>query len=368
MLVHVGRPYRLVRLLSPFRLSGILTHLMVLLAVLLHDLAFCRTDGQTRQVHRVGTHVGDLPRFIESLRHHHGLPHGEAQLARCFLLQGGSCERGGRCFLCRSRIDLIDGERGSFQFLQQSQCLLFGFESLVILRLDLVQLSLILFREDGHDAVRGFRLELLDLPFPLHDQSHRDRLYPSRGERRFNLSPEHGRQLEAHDTIQHPSRLLRVHQVLIDGARILYRFLNGIFGDLMKNNALGILFFQIQRIEKMPRNGFPLPVLVRSQPYRIGLFSSRLQFGHHLLLIGRNLVDRCEVVFNIDAKIFFLQVADMPVAGHDMKILSKKFFNGLCLRGRLDDNQVLFHSDALSFIQFGIIAFAVPILLQNSAE
>ena len=110
MLTQVGGANRLVRLLGTLRLGRILTYLVVLFTVKIMNLRLGSADGKPRKVDAVGTHVGDLTRFIEPLGHHHGLSHREAQFARCLLLQGGGGE--GRCgrFLRRFRHHLIDGE------------------------------------------------------------------------------------------------------------------------------------------------------------------------------------------------------------------------------------------------------------------
>ena len=43
------------------------------------DIGTHHIQGVLAQVGRVGTHVGDVARFIQTLRHHHGLLHPEAQ-------------------------------------------------------------------------------------------------------------------------------------------------------------------------------------------------------------------------------------------------------------------------------------------------
>ena len=62
--VHVGRTDRLVGLLSPFRLGLIVARLGIPFPEQLHDLGFRRGDRLRREVHRVGTHVGNISGFV----------------------------------------------------------------------------------------------------------------------------------------------------------------------------------------------------------------------------------------------------------------------------------------------------------------
>ena len=92
--VHVCGAYGLVRLLRALCVCVPLARLAVLPAVeLRYFLAAC-VYAERREVHRVGTHVGDSPALVEHLCHAHGLRHGEAELACGFLLQCGGGEGG----------------------------------------------------------------------------------------------------------------------------------------------------------------------------------------------------------------------------------------------------------------------------------
>ena len=102
------------RFLGIGRFTFVAPRLHVLGAVLfLHFLrdvlqrCFAQVDG-------VGTHVGNVPRFIEVLRDRHGAVHGKAELAAGFLLKGGRRKRIGRRALLRLHFDVADAERGAF--------------------------------------------------------------------------------------------------------------------------------------------------------------------------------------------------------------------------------------------------------------
>ena len=81
-----------------------------------------------------------------------------------------------------------------------------------------------------------------------------------------------------HQPVEHTARLLRVHQVLVDVARVLERFLHSALGDLVKchpANALGfvaiflLLFLLLGSVAEflgqVPRDGFAFTVGVRRQ-------------------------------------------------------------------------------------------------------
>ena len=76
-------------------------------------------DGLSGQADGIGAHVGDQPygpsphinALVQLLRRPHGFLRREAQLARRFLLQGGSGEWRGRLPLALLFLDLADDQR-----------------------------------------------------------------------------------------------------------------------------------------------------------------------------------------------------------------------------------------------------------------
>ena len=85
---HVGRANGFVRLLGSGALGGVAAGLSEVGSVHLGDGAAGAVYGFVRQVHRVGTHVGDVSVLIEFLCQAHGAAHGHSELARRLLLQG----------------------------------------------------------------------------------------------------------------------------------------------------------------------------------------------------------------------------------------------------------------------------------------
>ena len=51
----------------------------------------------------------------------------------------------------------------------------------------------------------------------------------------------------AHDAVEHAARLLRVDQILVDGARLLDALGDDLFRDLVESHALGLFIVQIQK-------------------------------------------------------------------------------------------------------------------------
>ena len=133
----VRRTDGLVCLLSTLGLGDILAGFGVILAILVgHDFV---GDGKrhVRQVHGVGTHVGDVTGFVELLSDNHRLRHGKAELAGRLLLQSGGGERRRRTLLARGFLNSRYLERSLTAVFQEGNGLLLGRETFVQLRIQL---------------------------------------------------------------------------------------------------------------------------------------------------------------------------------------------------------------------------------------
>ena len=263
-------------------------------------------DGQFGEVHRVGTHVGDVSRFVEALCHHHRLCHGEAQLAGGLLLEGRGGEGGGGAFLQRARGDVADGEGGVLAAFQEAACLFLGLEAVLQFGLHLHRLAVgVGYGEDGCHAVGRFAVEGLYLAFALGDEAYGHRLYAAGREGGLHLAPQHGRQLKAHDAVQDAACLLGVHQVQVDLARMLDGAQDSVLGDFVEDDAPRVFGLQSQHLVQVPGDGLSLAVLIGCEPDGFGFGRFFLQVGDELLLVCRNFVLRLEVVVDVDAEIFF---------------------------------------------------------------
>ncbi len=90
------------------------------------------------------------------------------------------------------------------------------------------------------NAEVAFGLEGLDFAFALHDEADRNGLYAARAEASLHFFPEHGGELKADNSVQDASRLLGVHQVHVDASGLLDGLDNSAFGNLVKDNAVGL--------------------------------------------------------------------------------------------------------------------------------
>ena len=95
---------------------------------------------------------------------------------------------------------------------------------------------------------------------------------------------------------------------------------DGVFGDLVEDDAAGAVALETERLDQVPGNGFSLTVLIGSQPDELRLAGGLLQFGHHFLLLGRHHIFGFESCGDVHAELFVLQVPDVTETGHDRKI------------------------------------------------
>ncbi len=200
--------------------------------------------------------------------------------------------------------------------------------------------------EVGGDAVELLGGEFLDFVLALHNQSHGHRLHAAGRKRRLDFLPQHRRELEAHDAVEHAAGLLCVDEVEVDVARVGYGVEDGILGDFVEYDAAGILRLEFQHFVEVPGDSFPFAVLIGSEPYGLGLAGVFAEFGHKGFLVVGNFVDGLETVAfsrDVDAEIFFGQVANVAVARLHKEVGPEKFSDGLGFGRRLYDNKIFRH-------------------------
>ncbi len=254
-------------LLRAFGLGLIVVCGRVFLAEHARDLLLALAYGLRREVHRVGTHVGYESLLVKVLRHRHGLRHRHAQLAARLLLKRRGGERSGGIAFGGLLLGLGDGEDRPDATAQERLGLVARVEAVRQLGLKDGLVLVVRGVELRHHAEIGRGAECYDLALALDDQTHGHALHATRRERRFHLFPQHGRELEADDAVQHAARLLGVHQIHVDGARGLYRAEYGGFGDLVEHDSLGLVDGQIEHLGEVPRYGLSLAVLIGRQPH-----------------------------------------------------------------------------------------------------
>ena len=183
------------------------------------------------------------------------------------------------------------------------------------------------------------RHERFDLTFSLDDQPERHRLNASRRQASAHLLPEDRADAVADQTIEHASRLLGVHQIHVDVARMRERFFDGGFGDLVKDDALRARRFDLCRLEQMPRNRFAFAVGIGCEINLFGFLRQLLEFFDDFFFLVRHAILRREAVVHIHRKLRLQQVAHMSHRRADRVSLAEKTTDSLRLRGRFNDDE-----------------------------
>ena len=229
-------------------------------------------------------------------------------------MQGRGGEGGGGRFAGGLYLHLFDGEAGVAAGFEQGEGLFFGFESGVELGFHLDGFSLRCgYGEGGYHAVGGFAAELLYLFLALDDEAHGDRLYAAGREGGFHLFPQHGRELEAHDAVEHAAGLLGVDAVDVDVAGVFDGVEYGAFGDFVEDDAPGLFGVEPEYLVEVPGDGFSFAVFIGSEPHHVGFGGFGFEGFDEVLLVGGDFVYGGEVVVYVDAEIFLFQVSDMAV-------------------------------------------------------
>ena len=203
--------------------------------------------------------------------------------------------------------------------------------------------------EDGVHTVEGFALECLYLALALHDEADGHALHTSGREGWLHLTPQHGRELEAYEAVEHAACLLSVDKVHVDMPGRGNGGQDGGFRYLVEDDAVGLLFVEAENLTQMPRDGFSLAVFITGEPDLLRLLHLALQLADHLaLVVGHFIVGFHRV--DVDTQLFLLQVADVAVARHHLIVLAQEALDGLCLGRTLYDYQILLH--LVVFISF----------------
>ena len=179
------RSDRLVSLLCTLRLRGELPDLVELFPVLALDDPTDLAKRVVREGDRVGSHVGDMAGFVQTLSHLHGLPRRVRELGGCDLLQRRCLERGWGLAPALVLADLSHGpgtgshpldERRRTAFVRQLELVLLAY------RVRGIELRSTLGREVGGDVPELLSHEGADLTLPLNYKEECRTLYTSRGQ------------------------------------------------------------------------------------------------------------------------------------------------------------------------------------------
>ena len=362
---QVRRTDRLVSLLRAFALRLEMARLVqrVPLAELRADHVLRLLERAFGDVKRVGPHVGDEPdravaernTLVELLREHHRPLHRVPELPRGLLLQGGCGEwgcgvaAGFALFQARDPIHRI-GERGAMAVR-------------VVAAPDLELLALVLderrierlaevIRQQRVDRPVLDRGERTDRALPVDDESQRDRLDAAGRQSVPDLLPQERRHRVAHEPIDHPTGLLRIHQIAVDLPRMLEGLGDRRRGDLMEGHAAQLRRGNPDDLRDVPGDRLALAVKVAREPDPVGRLRVLAELPDVLLRVRRDDVVRSERL-KIDAQLRLRQVPDVAVGGLDGVARTEHPGERAGLRRALDDDQIAAHGAHRTVVVFG---------------
>ena len=296
------------------------------------DLAAQVGQRVVRQVHRVGSHVGDVAGFVQALRRAHRPLRRETELARGVLLQGRGDERRRGAALALAAVDPVGRQppvrRGQHALADTVRVLgVADVEFLQVLVFQAHQAAeefLARLRQVGLDGPVLLGPERLDLALALDDHAQRRALHPAGRQAGPDESPQQRRQVEADQVVERPPRLLRVDQVHRKLARVRHRLLDRLLGNFRELDAvernLSDQPFLAQDLVDVPGNGLAFAVEVGCEIDRLGLLRF-LDDGADVLLAALvQLVGHREIVVGIDRAVARRQVADVAIGGQDLEV------------------------------------------------
>ena len=326
------RPDAFVGFLRACRLCGILFRRIrqIVFAEMLDDRFACGCDRLLRQRHRIGTHVGDIAVFVQSLRRTHGLTRAHAETIAGGLLQGGRGKRWNRTATVRLGFHRRDSKRCKFQCLSNRGSLrLVQLHDLILrtgrsqlaigaeilgtsqttatqrhhtrIERNIIAIGIRRLQRCGDIPIRGTH-ERHTLALALHDQTRGDGLHTARGKTRPNLAPQHRRKLIAVQAVQNTAGFLGVDHVVVNVASIVKRRFDGFLRDFVEHHALN-RHFRLERLYQMPGDGLSLAILIGCEVQGVGFFQRAFQLGHGFLLVAVDDVVRLESVFHVNAEL-----------------------------------------------------------------
>ena len=145
-----------------------------------------------------------------------------------------------------------------------------------------------------------FGVERTNLTLTLNHQLHRNRLHTASRQATGNFGPQQRRDHVAHHAVEEATRLLCIHTVDIQLARLGEGFLNRLLGDLVEHHTLVAAVVTPDGFAQVPGNGFPLAIQVGCEIDGVSIFGEPAQLFDDLFLAGQNLVLGFPAMLGID--------------------------------------------------------------------
>ena len=186
-------------------------------------------------------------------------------------------------------------------------------------------------RQQGFEQPVFLRLENLAGLLALNNEAQGYRLHASGRYAALDGFPEQGRNLVAHQPIQHAPGLLGVKKMRVKLARMRQGVLDRARSNFVELDALDVLGLVTDNFRHVPGNGLPLAIRVRGKVHRVGLGRRSAKIADHVLFVFDHFIMRREVVFLVHTKRAGRQIAHMAHAGLHHVLRSQKFFDGFHL-------------------------------------
>ena len=283
----------------------------VFVAITIGNRTARHLDRFRRHVDAIGSHVGDVTRFIKALGGAHGLTRAHAELAAGLLLQGGGHEGCGR--IARRGFGLDGGDMqitaGDSLDRQFSLGRVVEVEFIKLFACKLGQADFKFLTcgggYDGLDAPEFAGAEGFDLHLAFANDAQGNRLHAACGFCTGQLSPQNGAEVKAHKIVQCTAGEVCLDQRHVHLARVFHGLGHGVFGDRVEHNAADRRVFldrlaQCERLLEVPADRFAFAVGVGCEDQFVVEFQ---RVGNRLHVLFRAAVDfpkHLEIIVGID--------------------------------------------------------------------
>ena len=179
-------------------------------------------------------------------------------------------------------------------------------------------------------------LEDADLVLALADHAQRRALHAAGRQAAAHFLPEQRREIETDEVVERAARLLRIHEVERQVARLGDGALHFALGDFVEHDAFDFLALEVaalfEQLAQVPGNGFAFAVRVGRQKEVLG-FLQRARDGVDVFFVALDgAVTHRELLVGIDRAFLRDEVADVAIGGQHLEILAEVLLDGFCFR------------------------------------